>query len=82
MRFESTDLTGVQIVESMPVGDERGHFARTFCEREFAEAGASLAHRLTHSVLWWYRQPPRAARMLFPGGGVALRRLRYRGGSS
>ena len=39
MRFAGTDLTGVQIVESMPVSDERGHFARTFCEREFAEAG-------------------------------------------
>lgn len=39
MRFEKTELEGVRIVEATPAGDERGYFARTFCEREFDEAG-------------------------------------------
>ena len=48
MRFKSTDLKGIHIIEAMPVGDERGHFARTFCEREFAEAGLEF-HFVQHS---------------------------------
>lgn len=39
MRFLPTDLSGALIVEVEPRGDERGLFARTFCEREFAAAG-------------------------------------------
>lgn len=39
MIFRETDLAGVHIIEAVPIGDERGSFARTFCEREFAEAG-------------------------------------------
>lgn len=43
MRFEKTELAEVVVVEPTPLPDERGFFARTFCEREFAEAG--LEHR-------------------------------------
>jgi dTDP-4-dehydrorhamnose 3,5-epimerase len=39
MRFEPTTIDGVVIVEIEPNIDERGAFARTFCETEFAEAG-------------------------------------------
>jgi dTDP-4-dehydrorhamnose 3,5-epimerase len=34
-----TGLAGAYIIESEPVTDARGFFARTFCAREFAERG-------------------------------------------
>jgi dTDP-4-dehydrorhamnose 3,5-epimerase len=37
--FEQTTLKGAFVVEIEPRPDERGFFARTFCEREFAEHG-------------------------------------------
>jgi dTDP-4-dehydrorhamnose 3,5-epimerase len=39
MIFEETKLSGAFIVDLDPRVDERGLFARTFCEREFAEHG-------------------------------------------
>jgi len=39
MLFRETELKGAFIVELSPRVDERGFFARTFCEREFAEHG-------------------------------------------
>jgi dTDP-4-dehydrorhamnose 3,5-epimerase len=39
MRFVPTKLPGVVVVEPMRVGDDRGHFARTWCVREFASFG-------------------------------------------
>jgi dTDP-4-dehydrorhamnose 3,5-epimerase len=39
VRFLSTKLAGVFIVEPEPIEDERGFFARTFCAREFAQHG-------------------------------------------
>lgn len=39
MRFVPTRIHGVTIVELEPLRDERGSFARTYCERDFAEAG-------------------------------------------
>jgi dTDP-4-dehydrorhamnose 3,5-epimerase len=39
MRFVPTRIDGVTIVELEPRRDDRGGFARTFCEREFAAAG-------------------------------------------
>lgn len=41
MRFVPTRVPGVVIVELEARGDERGFFARTFCAREFEEAGLS-----------------------------------------
>ena len=35
--FVSTDLRGAFVVESEPVSDERGWFARTYCRSEFEE---------------------------------------------
>jgi dTDP-4-dehydrorhamnose 3,5-epimerase len=37
MRFEPTELPGAWVIELEPHADERGFFARTFCEREFAQ---------------------------------------------
>ncbi len=39
MLFKPTSLAGAVVVELEPHGDERGFFARTLCEREFAEQG-------------------------------------------
>ena len=39
MRFVPTRIEGLTIVELERRRDDRGSFARTFCEREFAEAG-------------------------------------------
>jgi dTDP-4-dehydrorhamnose 3,5-epimerase len=39
MNFSETRLAGVYHIESVPVSDERGFLARSFCEREFQERG-------------------------------------------
>jgi dTDP-4-dehydrorhamnose 3,5-epimerase len=39
MKFEQTKLAGAFVIELAPHADERGFFARSFCEREFAEHG-------------------------------------------
>lgn len=39
MHFQPTTLPGAWIVGVEPHSDERGLFARTYCEREFAAAG-------------------------------------------
>lgn len=39
MNFVATCLAGAYIVKPEPLPDERGFFARTWCQREFAEHG-------------------------------------------
>jgi dTDP-4-dehydrorhamnose 3,5-epimerase len=39
MLFTKTELDGAWLVTPEPIRDERGWFARTFCEREFAAHG-------------------------------------------
>jgi dTDP-4-dehydrorhamnose 3,5-epimerase len=39
MRFIATPLAGAHLIGLEPVADDRGFFARAFCEREFAAAG-------------------------------------------
>jgi dTDP-4-dehydrorhamnose 3,5-epimerase len=39
MVFKETKLRGVYIIDVEPIDDERGHFARTYCEREFKKRG-------------------------------------------
>lgn len=39
MRFSSTELAGAYIIDVEPVADERGFFARTWCQREFDKHG-------------------------------------------
>ena len=39
MRFTEAPLAGAFVIEAERHEDERGFFARTFCEREFAERG-------------------------------------------
>jgi len=42
MRFSETGLAGVWLIGPEPIEDERGMFARTFCEREFAARGIAF----------------------------------------
>ena len=39
MKFHDTPLHGARLIELEKRGDERGFFARMFCEREFGAAG-------------------------------------------
>lgn len=41
MIFRETDIPGARVVEPERLGDERGFFARTWCAREFEQAGLS-----------------------------------------
>jgi len=43
--FTETELAGAYIIDLEPIGDERGFFARNYCEREFAKH-----HLCTHWV--------------------------------
>jgi dTDP-4-dehydrorhamnose 3,5-epimerase len=37
--FQETPLAGAFVIDVEPIADERGFFARTWCQREFAERG-------------------------------------------
>jgi len=39
MVFEKTEIEGVVLIGRTPSRDERGYFARMYCEKEFKEAG-------------------------------------------
>ena len=39
MRVRPTRIAGVAVIEYETIADDRGGFARTFCERELADAG-------------------------------------------
>lgn len=67
MRFEALDLSGAMLIALEPRFDERGFFARTWCSKEFAEAGlpeeivqANLSQTLSRGVIrgLHYQRPP------------------------
>lgn len=39
MKFTETKLKGAYVIEVEPLADERGFFARSWCQKEFAEHG-------------------------------------------
>ncbi len=49
MRFLPTNLEGTMLLEMEPLRDQRGFFARTFCEREFVQHGLETRF-VQHSV--------------------------------
>lgn len=54
MQFQPTDLSGVWLIDLEPIEDERGFFARTFCEREFGKRGLEtrfVQHSISRSKL-------------------------------
>jgi dTDP-4-dehydrorhamnose 3,5-epimerase len=69
MIFTPTELDGAWLIDLDLKGDERGFFARTFCEREFAEQGLqtrfpqhSLSQSATKGTLrgMHFQRPPHA----------------------
>jgi dTDP-4-dehydrorhamnose 3,5-epimerase len=51
MRFVQTPLTGAYVIDIEPFVDERGSFARTFCQKEFAIIGFhDQIVQINHSV--------------------------------
>lgn len=42
MQFHETHLPGLLIVEADRIGDDRGFFARLYCQREFATQGIAV----------------------------------------
>jgi|SRR5262245_382417 len=54
MRFIEVGLEGAWLIEPEPHHDSRGHFARTFCAREYAARGLEtcfVQHSTSHTVL-------------------------------
>ena len=49
MLFEKTKIEGLWVVNTVPVRDSRGSFARTFCKREF-ESNALVSDFSQHSL--------------------------------
>ena len=54
MKFSSTNIKGVYVIDLQPVEDSRGWFMRTYCKNEFAEIGhdkewVQLNHSFTRS---------------------------------
>jgi dTDP-4-dehydrorhamnose 3,5-epimerase len=45
MRFVQTEILGAFVVAPEPIFDDRGLFARIWCEREFAEHGIAMTIR-------------------------------------
>ncbi len=69
MRFIPTELAGAYVIELELRHDQRGFFARTFCENEFAKQG--LVSRFVQCNIAWnkeagtlrgmhYQEPPHA----------------------
>lgn len=53
MRFTETEPNGAWLIETLPMSDERGSFARTFCVNEYQEHGLEttfVQHSVSHSV--------------------------------
>ena len=51
MRFVPNELNGAYIIELEPILDERGFFARTFCEKEFRQKGL-ISHFIQCNIAW------------------------------
>lgn len=48
MEIEKTPLAGVLVTSVQKIEDERGFFARTYCQQEFADAGVDFHIRQTN----------------------------------
>ena len=55
MIFAGTALEGAFVIELQPQADRRGYFARSFCEREFAQQGVAF-RALQHNMSYNHRK--------------------------
>ncbi len=51
MRFETTYISGLYVIELSPFEDERGGFARIFCEKEFKSLNLHTKF-VQHNLSW------------------------------
>jgi dTDP-4-dehydrorhamnose 3,5-epimerase len=51
MKFNTTPLSGAYTIDLERKGDERGFFARFFCEKEFADAGLETRYQQINTSL-------------------------------
>lgn len=82
MRFHDAGLAGAVLIEPEPIGDERGSFARIFCERAFAERGLETRfvqhsrshsrHRHTLRGLHFQKPPHQEVKLVSCVGGAIL----------
>ena len=56
MKFTETAVDGCWIIDLTPFGDERGGFARTFCEDEMAAHGIDPDYIEAMGFAWLARQ--------------------------
>lgn len=74
VKFVPLPLAGAFAIDVEPIGDERGSFARTWCEREFAEHGLSTrfvqanvsSNRRAGTLrgMHWQREPHAEAKLV------------------
>jgi dTDP-4-dehydrorhamnose 3,5-epimerase len=74
MKFVALPLAGAFEISIEPIGDDRGFFARTWCEREFAEHGLSTRfvqanvsfnrRKGTLRGMHWQREPHAEAKLI------------------
>ncbi len=55
MKFEPTAIAGASLITPERRADDRGHFARAFCRREFAEHGIEMPVAQANSAFNKYR---------------------------
>lgn len=51
MRFTPIELKGAYVIELEPIIDQRGFFARSFCQKEFQERGL-VSHFVQCNIAW------------------------------
>lgn len=73
MIFHETSLPGAYLIELERIEDERGHNARTWCEREFEEMG--LTPHLTQSNIIYNRHRGTVRGLHWQVGALADARL-------
>ena len=87
MRIVATILSGVFVINAEKHEDERGSFARTFCAREFADAGlpvsfpqCNTSFNVRRGTFAWFALPGRALSGGATGALHTRRRVRRRRG--
>ena len=53
MKFIETELKGAFIIELSPMGDERGSFCRSYCPKEFKNAGLMYEMVQSNAMKVW-----------------------------
>jgi dTDP-4-dehydrorhamnose 3,5-epimerase len=69
MRFTETPLKGAYLIDLEKRGDERGFFARLFCEKEFGEQGLATHFVQTNNSLSAQRGTLRGMHYQLPPSG-------------